>query len=380
MTTLGDVTTKIGSGSTPTGGEKAYKTSGTALIRSQNVLDMDFSRNGLAFIDDEQAEKMRGVTVEENDVLLNITGDSIARCCIVPSDILPARVNQHVAIIRPKEGFSSRYILYFLQYLKPYLLQICKVGGTRNALTKEALEKLEFWEIPDSNNAIAPLVDIDSLLKNNSDTINATYRMLETIYNYWFNQYSGSESHIETIYNTDIKKEIPSSWKVESIGKIIKEQKKSPVQVNDARNHAGKIPFFTSGEEILSYDNFFVDGFNMFLNTGGNADVKAYLGKAAYSTDTWCINAGKYSYYLFCYFLSIKPFMDQLFFTGSGLKHLQKDALKRTKIVIPDDDIIAKFNRICETNFKMLSNIESETSSLSHLKELLLPMIFDNRD
>ena len=109
---LGDICTKIGSGATPTGGANAYKTEGISLIRSQNVLDFTFSADGLAFIDDNQAKKLNGVTVEYGDVLLNITGDSVARACIVPKNVLPARVNQHVSIIRvDKNKASNKFIV-----------------------------------------------------------------------------------------------------------------------------------------------------------------------------------------------------------------------------------------------------------------------------
>lgn len=148
--TLKDITTKIGSGATPTGGQNAYKNEGISLIRSQNILDFKFSMDGLAYIDEIQAKALNNVTVEENDILLNITGDSIARACIVPTSILPARVNQHVSIIRCKDIVNSEYVFYYLEYLKPYLLKICGVGGTRNALTKEAIEKLEI-ELPDKD-------------------------------------------------------------------------------------------------------------------------------------------------------------------------------------------------------------------------------------
>ena len=96
MTRLGDVCTKIGSGATPKGGKDAYRGGGFVLIRSQNVLDWSFSDNGLARINAEQASKLDSVAVMPGDVLLNITGHSIARACTVPADILNARVNQNV--------------------------------------------------------------------------------------------------------------------------------------------------------------------------------------------------------------------------------------------------------------------------------------------
>jgi len=134
---LKDITTKIGSGSTPTGGSGAYKAEGITLIRSQNVLDYKFTEDGLAFIDDDQAYSLRNVIVEVNDVLLNITGDSVARCCGAPANWLPARVNQHVAILRSNpEKLDHRFLKYSLLASKEELLILSEIGGTRNALTK----------------------------------------------------------------------------------------------------------------------------------------------------------------------------------------------------------------------------------------------------
>lgn len=98
---LGDVTLKIGSGETPRGGAKVYQSQGMPFIRSQNVHDHEFRMNGLVYVDEVAAEKLRRVAVEQGDVLLNITGEAIARCCVAPASVLPARVNQHVAIVRP---------------------------------------------------------------------------------------------------------------------------------------------------------------------------------------------------------------------------------------------------------------------------------------
>ena len=81
---LGDVCTKIGSGATPRGGKDVYLQDGSyALIRSQNVYNDGFHRDGLAFIGEHHADELRNVEVFEDDVLLNITGDSVARVCQV---------------------------------------------------------------------------------------------------------------------------------------------------------------------------------------------------------------------------------------------------------------------------------------------------------
>ena len=119
------------------GVQNSYKNGGISFIRSQNVLDLQFSENGLAYIDDEQAEELKNVIVEKNDILLNITGDSVARVCKVPQRILPARVNQHVAIIRARDDrLIPDFLLYNLIYQKEELLSQSEIGATRRAITK----------------------------------------------------------------------------------------------------------------------------------------------------------------------------------------------------------------------------------------------------
>lgn len=156
---LGDVCTKISSGATPKGGKEAYKPFGIPLIRSQNVLDWSFTGNGLAFIDEVQAAALANVEVEPHDILLNITGDSVARACMVPGWCTPARVNQHVFIVRPGSDLDPTFLLCFLQSSKPLLLKLASSGATRNALTKGMIEDLEV-ELPDieTQRAIASLI------------------------------------------------------------------------------------------------------------------------------------------------------------------------------------------------------------------------------
>ncbi|GEN66319.1 restriction endonuclease subunit S [Chryseobacterium rhizosphaerae] len=143
---LKKLTLKIGSGSTPTGGQNSYKESGISLIRSLNVHDWGFKEKNLAFIDEVQAKKLSNVEIENNDILLNITGASVARCCIVPENILPARVNQHVSILRiKKELLLPKFLHYSLisPFYKNQLLYNSSGGATREALSKNMLEKFE---------------------------------------------------------------------------------------------------------------------------------------------------------------------------------------------------------------------------------------------
>ncbi len=143
---LGSVATKIGSGATPRGGKESYKDTGVSLIRSLNVHNGIFKYDQLAYIDDEQASNLDNVVVQKNDLLINITGASVARSCIVPENVLPARVNQHVSIIRIPDNIANCYFINNVFTSKSYqekLLLIGKAGGaTREAITKKQLKEL----------------------------------------------------------------------------------------------------------------------------------------------------------------------------------------------------------------------------------------------
>lgn len=141
---LESLCSKIASGSTPKGGKGAYLDKGISLIRSMNVYDFKFKNDDLAFISEEQASKLKNVEIKEDDILFNITGASVARCCIVPKEILPARINQHVMIIRPEQNNFNNYLLMFLcsKDIKRKLVGVSEAGSTRQAITKGDIENI----------------------------------------------------------------------------------------------------------------------------------------------------------------------------------------------------------------------------------------------
>jgi type I restriction enzyme S subunit len=137
---LEDLVSKVGSGSTPKGGETSYQAAGIPFIRSKNVVFFGFKRNGLAYLDDDQAAVLKNAEVCAGDVLLNITGASIGRVTRAPVDMDGARVNQHVCIIRPEESLEPRFLNAFLS--SPNMqdkIWADNYGVTRQALTKQQI-------------------------------------------------------------------------------------------------------------------------------------------------------------------------------------------------------------------------------------------------
>jgi len=216
-----DISTKIGSGATPRGGKESYKEFGISLIRSLNVYDYKFDLKNLAKIDEYQAQKLKNVIVEKNDILLNITGASVARCTIVPNKILPARVNQHVSIIRIKKNLAdAKYVLNTVNSnsFKNGLLNLAYTGATREALTKDDISnfKIPFPSLPIQKKIAAILTTYDELIENNNRRIAILEKMAEEIYREWFVRlrFPGHEK-------VNVVKGVPEGWKLKRFRDLI---------------------------------------------------------------------------------------------------------------------------------------------------------------
>lgn len=131
--------TKIGGGKTPLGGSEVYAETGIMFIRSQNVYDDGLRLDDIKFIDEQTDVEMKSSRVLQGDVLFNITGASIARCCIFDLSER-ANVNQHVCILRTNDLLESRYLRYLLNSdVGKNQTYFNQMGGNRDSLTFEQI-------------------------------------------------------------------------------------------------------------------------------------------------------------------------------------------------------------------------------------------------
>lgn len=394
---LKDICLKIGSGATPRGGKEAYCDEGISLIRSQNVLDFVFSHNGLAHINEQQADKLSNVEVKPQDILLNITGDSVARACAVDARVLPARVNQHVAIIRPDEDkVLSSYILFFLQMIKPYLLQIAAGGATRNALTKSMIENLEL-DVPDilsQKKIVAVLDDIQEKIRENKEINKNLKQQAQAIFKEWFidnpenDEWStGTFSElIKSTLNGDWGKEAPTGNNTEKVycirGADIPEVKagnkgKMPTRYILPKNFATKQ--LTAGDIVVE-----ISGGSPTQSTGRcTAITQSLLDR--YDSGMVCTNfckamKPKEGYSLFIYYYWQYLYGKGVFFSyengTTGIKNLDFSGFIETEtILIPPVDKVIAFDDYCKTIFNQIFANGKQNEHLAVLRDTLLPKL-----
>jgi type I restriction enzyme S subunit len=406
-TILGDLVTKIGSGATPRGGAESYKEQGISLIRSQNIHDFEFSYNGLAFIDDEQASKLSNVTVEEHDVLINITGDSVARVCMVPSKVLPARVNQHVSIIRAdKSKLDQYFLLYYLlnPTFKNFLLRIAGDGATRNALTKSDIEGLNMLFPEDilEQQAIATILttfdDKIELLQAQNQTLEAT---AQTIFKEWFGKYQVGD-------------ELPEGWRVGKLEEVIefingygfksKELLNEPelnclkvFKMGDIKKGGGFNPNKTRSyfkrDDAENLSKFILRNGDILMSMTDMKDAISLLGHTALMIydDEYIVNqrVGLIRAeneigidYPFLYLLT----NDEVFIANlrgranSGVQvNLTTKSIKESPFVIPNKQTNTSFNKVVKPLFEKIKYNTKQIQTLTLTRDTLLPKLMSGK-
>ena len=158
---LGELTTKVGSGSTPKGGNAVYTSVGHCFVRSQNVGMGYLILDDIAHIDDDIHQKHKATELSEDDLLLNITGASIGRTAIATKEIEGGNVNQHVCIIRANSKVSPKFLCNYIQTKKiQNYIRSLQTGGSREGLNFDQIRSFPI-SLPSiaEQNKIAQLLD-----------------------------------------------------------------------------------------------------------------------------------------------------------------------------------------------------------------------------
>lgn len=390
MARLSDICLKIGSGATPTGGKSAYLMKGISLIRSQNVLDISFAEDGLAYISDEQARKLQNVEILEGDILLNITGDSVARVCIVPNHILPARVNQHVAIIRvDKTKADNNYILYSLIKSKKTLLALASAGSTRNALTKKMIEELEVF-LP----SLAEQKRIASILSSLDDKIAVNRRInanleaqAEALFKSWFVDFTPFKD--QPFVDSELGP-IPQGWKVGKLGDIALQSTEKVLTRNDVK----VLSPITTGKLVLSEEYFTKQVFSKSIRNYKIVKQGAFAyNPARVNIGSLGMNEFKFDgcvspvYVVFECLKGYSFFFDLFrktdffkqavisFAIGGVRQTLNYSDFALIDVTIPPLNIVQSFNEIYLHLKKKISINEEENQRLAALRDTLLPKL-----
>ena len=410
---LGSVSTKIGSGATPRGGGDVYFDNGPyTLIRSQNVYNDGFRHDGLAFIGKEHASELNNAEVQKGDVLLNITGDSVARCCQVDASILPARVNQHVAIIRPDpKKLDPRFLKYLLvsPEMQTQLLSWAGSGGTRNALTKGMIESLEIVVPEDvvEQSAIARFLGtFDDKIDLNRGVNETLESVARAIFKSWFVDFkpvrsktegrdTGLPKHIADLFpNSFVDSElgeIPSGWEMRGLDKIAvflnglalqkyppKDGSSLPV-IKIAQLRKGNTDRADKASIDLDPNYIVADGDVLFSWSGSLECVFWAGGPGALNQHLFKVSSTyypKWFYYLWIH-EHLKNFRHIAAGKATTMGHIQRHHLSDAKAIIPNPGVFNAANNLIAPIIDRIIHLRIESRTLAALRDTLLPKLIN---
>ncbi|PCI51628.1 MAG: restriction endonuclease subunit S [Gammaproteobacteria bacterium] len=385
---LKSITTKIGSGATPKGGEKAYKQIGISLIRSLNVHDCTFKKKRLAFIDDEQAGALKNVIIESGDVLLNITGASIARSCIVPDEYLPARVNQHVMIIRPTPKIDNKFLNYLIvnPKFKAQLLWQGAGGATRQALTKTMVEELDIPlpSIKEQKRIVEKLDELLTRIDTAIEHLQESITLTDALY----------VSELSSVFSKGHEK-----WPLRELNEVaeVARGKSKHRPRNDKSLFGGEYPFIQTGNvrNAQKYITTYSATYNekglqqsklwpkdtICLTIAANIGDVAILGMDACFPDSVVgISSSQLETdYLYYFLTTLQQQLDSKA-NAAAQKNINLKILSEIKIPVPvlDDqkEIIKRINEIDSLAVKLKAEVEDKIITMKQLKASILNSAF----
>jgi type I restriction enzyme S subunit len=386
-----------------------------ALVRSQNVFDRRFDRTGLAFISDEQAGRLKGAALQEGDLLLNITGDGVtfSRACAVPLDILPACVNQHVAIIRvDRQAAEPGFVLAYLTHdsIKSYI-ESFNAGGSRRAITKGHIESLQLALPPlQEQRAIASILgSFDAKIELNRRMSEALEETALAVFKSWFVDFDPVRAKIggrslglsrnlaelfpARVVDSELGK-IPQGWEVAPLPKAI--------EVNPARSllKGAVAPFLDMANMSTQ-----IHSPNEVIDRPFESGMRFVNGDTLVARITPCLENGKTAYvdfleegqtgwgsteyivlrpklplpeeYAYCLARSdgFRDFAIQSMTGSSGRQRVPVESLGHFRIVVPPRPVAKSFGTLVKPLLARVRNANKESRILAAVRQNLLPKL-----
>ncbi|MBT3715908.1 MAG: hypothetical protein HOG45_05045, partial [Deltaproteobacteria bacterium] len=320
------------------------------------------------------------VTLEENDVLINITGASVARCCVVPKKVLPARVNQHVAIVRFDRTKSYPFYLQYClvsPYYKDHLLSIAQGGATREALTKEKLEdfRIPLPPLPTQRKIAGILSAYDDLIENNLRRIKILEEMAQNLYREWFVKFR-FPGHQNTRFVDSPLGKIPEGWEVHLVEKIV-------IRIHSGKKYNQKTASATGAIPILDQGRSGIIGYHddepgvlasedrpiiVFANHTCYQNLIMYPFSAIQNVLPFIANS-KYLRDIYWLHYTTKDLVTFNDYKGHWPEFISKE------LILPISYVCKNFGSIVEPILRLIFRHEKRNTNLRQTRDLLLPKL-----
>lgn len=406
-----DITKKIGSGVTPKGGSEVYVDSGIPLLRSQNVYDDGLRIEDVSFIDEETHQKMKNSQLKPFDILINITGASIGRTCVVPETFPTANINQHIIFIRMKKSLVPYASYYFKSNALKEYINLIQAGSSKEALNMgQTLSTPILFPNEKEQTAIAKYLDtktqaIDKKVSLLEKKIGYYQELRKSLINETVTKGLDKKAELQT---KELGFDTPKKWlryRLKDLGSLfsgLSGKSGDDFNQDDNPDNKGFIPFTNianntylkrdhlgtvvvhEGEKqnkVRKGDIFFLMSSEGYEDIGKSAALAEDIEETY--LNSFCkgyrVNPRKTNPYFLNYLMLSDYYRQLLIVEGKGFTriNLKMEKVNDFLVYIPDtlsaqDEIVKFLDAKLDTIAKIIANIQTQITTLKELRKTLI--------
>ena len=395
--------------------EEDYVSEGTPIVTVEHLGDINFTHQNLPFVSEADTKRLSKYILTEGDIVFSRVG-SIDRNVYVDKNHEGWMFSGRCIRVRAdKNKVNPRYLSYYFKQnsFKKMMMNLA-VGATMPSLNTKIMNSIELDLLPRENqDKIANILSaIDNKIQINNQINQELEDMAKTLYDYWFVQFDFPDqngnpyksSGGKMVYNPELKREIPEGWGVEKLGKLIELERgvtyaKSDIvekTTNDAigvlraTNITGNVMDLNDlvylTKDKINNKQIIKQNETLIVMSSGS---KEHLGKNAINYYEEVIGFGafcskivpkKYSTYINT-FLQSSEFKGYLLkqSMGTNINNLTNSDILDCRIILPNEEILDKFENMVEKNIKLISNNYIQNQQLTQLRDWLLPMLMNGQ-
>ena len=349
----------------------------------------------------EETEFKSGVKFRNGDTLMAritpcLENGKISQVNILDDNEIGCGSTEFI-VLREKEGISDKDFIYYLSksdlFKEPAIKSMVGSSG-RQRVQRDVIENLDLYVPPlNIQKKIGKLLSLfDKKITLNKQINNNLEEQILKIFNSWFVKFDKSEELTDSHLGL-----IPKGWTVDYLGSkkscsIIGSgiddfddskiyiatadvenssitNNETLITMEDKPSRANMQPISKSiwfakmieSRKLIMVDDYSTDLLDNYIFSTGFCGLK-------------CVD--KYFYYLWTFLLTDAfDTIKNNFCTGTTMQAINNKDTKLIEFVLPDDEILNKFNLIAKPLFKKIYYNNQEINQLQNLRDTLLPKL-----
>ena len=340
-----------------------------------NKSDRFLSRSG--------SDRLKEKIISPNSIMVTCIGSAMGK---VAKNSLSSVTNQQINSIIVNENFDSDYIYYLLKNNYAVLRNAASGSTAIPILNKTDFDNLRFkveLNLNEQRKMVSILSTIDDKIETNNQINQELEAMAKTLYDYWFVQFDFPDqngkpyksSGGKMVYHPELKREIPERWGVEKLSHFL--------TIKNGKDHKhlqdGKFAVYGSGGIMRTVTDYLYSGESILFPRKGTINNVMYVNEKFWTVDTMFyseVNKNNSALYVF---YSVKDIDFNKLNTGTGVPSMTSSILYDLSIIVPEENILEKFNTIVKRNYETIKLNNIQNQELTQLRDWLLPMLMNGQ-